>query len=122
MKVHLVDGTYELFRAHFGAPPIEAPDGRIVGAVRGLMQTLLLLLRQDEVTHVAVAYDHVVESFRNNLFDGYKTSEGMPEELLAQFDLAEIATEALGIVTWPMTEFEAVQQSDLPRIHTSNKS
>jgi 5'-3' exonuclease len=107
MKVHLVDGTYELFRAHFGAPPIEAPDGRIVGAVRGLMQTLLLLLRQDEVTHVAVAYDHVVESFRNNLFDGYKTSEGMPEELLAQFDLAEIATEALGIVTWPMTEFEA---------------
>lgn len=107
MKVHLVDGTYELFRAHFGAPPIEAPDGRIVGAVRGLMQTLLLLLRQDDVTHVAVAFDHVVESFRNQLFDGYKTSEGMPEELLAQFDLAEIATEALGIVTWPMTEFEA---------------
>ncbi len=105
--MHLVDGTYELFRAHFGAPPIEAPDGRIVGAVRGLMQTLLLLLRQDDVTHVAVAFDHVVESFRNQLFDGYKTSEGMPEELLAQFDLAEIATEALGIVTWPMTEFEA---------------
>lgn len=124
MKVHLVDGTYELFRAHFGAPPVEAPDGRIVGAVRGLMQTLLLLLRQDDVTHIAVAYDHVVESFRNNLFDGYKTSEGMPEELLAQFDLAEIATEALGIVTWPMTEFEAddaigsaaVRFADDPRV------
>ena len=107
MKVHLVDGTYELFRAHFGAPPIKTPDGRIVGAIRGLMQTLLSLLRQDDVTHIAVAFDHVVESFRNDLFDDYKTSEGMPEELLAQFDLAEIVTEALGIVTWPMTEFEA---------------
>ena len=107
MKVHLVDGTYELFRAHFGAPPSVSPEGRSVGAVRGLLQTLIVLLRQDDVTHVAVAFDHVIESFRNRLFDGYKTGEGIAEELLAQFDPAEIATEALGIVTWPMTEFEA---------------
>ncbi len=107
MKVHLVDGTYELFRAHFGAFPAVAPDGRSVGAVRGLLQTLLALLSQDDVTHVAVAFDHVIVSFRNELFDGYKTGEGTSEELLAQFDLAEIATEALGIVTWPMVEYEA---------------
>ena len=107
MKVHLVDGTYELFRAHFGAFPAIAPDGRNVGATRGLLQTLLTLLRQDDVTHVAVAFDHVIVSFRNELFDGYKTGEGTSEDLLAQFDLAEIATEALGIVTWPMTEYEA---------------
>ena len=107
MKVHLVDGTYELFRAHFGAFPAVAPDGRNVGAVRGLLQTLLALLSQDDVTHVAVAFDHVIVSFRNELFDGYKTGEGTSEELLAQFDLAEIATEALGIVTWPMVEYEA---------------
>ncbi|MCY4527707.1 MAG: flap endonuclease [Chloroflexi bacterium] len=107
MKVHLVDGTYELFRVHFGAFPAVAPDGRSVGAVRGLLQTLLALLSQDDVTHVAVAFDHVIVSFRNDLFDGYKTGEGTSEELLAQFDLAEIATEALGIVTWPMVEYEA---------------
>ena len=124
MKVHLVDGTYELFRAHFGAFPATVPDGRNVGALRGLLQTLLALLRQDDVTHVAVAFDHVIESFRNDLFDGYKTGEGMSEELLAQFDPAEIATEALGIVTWPMTEFEAddaiataaVRFADDPRV------
>ena len=124
MKIHLVDGTYELFRAHFGAFPAMSPDGRNVGAVRGLLQTLLALLRQDDVTHVAVAFDHVIESFRNQLFDGYKTGEGTSEELLAQFDPAEIATEALGIVTWPMTEFEAddaiataaVRFADDPRV------
>lgn len=124
MNVHLVDGTYELFRAHFGAFPAKAPDGRSVGAVRGLLQTLILLLRQDDVTHVAVAFDHVIESFRNRLFDGYKTGEDVPEELLAQFDLAEIGTESMGIVTWPMTEFEAddalataaVRFADDPRV------
>ena len=124
MKVHLVDGTYELFRAHFGAFPAMSPDGRSVGAVRGLLQTLLSLLRQDDVTHVAVAFDHVIESFRNQLFDGYKTGEGTSEELLAQFDPAEIATEALGIVTWPMVEYEAddaiataaVRFADDPRV------
>jgi len=107
MKIHLVDGTYELFRAHFGAPPRTAPDGRQVGATHGLVQTLLLLLRQDDVTHVACAFDHVVESFRNDMFSGYKTGEGMPEELFAQFDLAERAASSLGIVVWPMVEFEA---------------
>ena len=107
MKIHLVDGTYELFRAHFGAPPATAPDGRPVGAVRGLVQTLLSLLRQDGVTHAAIAFDTVIESFRNDLFDGYKTGEGVPEELMAQFEPAERAAAALGIVVWPMVEFEA---------------
>ena len=107
MNIHLVDGTYELFRAYFGAPPAEAPDGRPVGAVLGLIQTLLLLLREPNVTHVACAYDHVIESYRNNLFAGYKTGEGVPDDLMGQFDLAERATAALGMVVWPMIEFEA---------------
>jgi 5'-3' exonuclease len=106
MKVHLVDGTYELFRAHFGAPPTAAPDGRAVGATLGIMRSLLGLLREPDVTHVACAFDHVIESFRNDLFPGYKTSEGVPEDLLAQFDLAERATAALGVVVWSMVEFE----------------
>ena len=107
MKIHLVDGTYELFRAYFAMPSISAPDGRPVGAVRGLIQTLLLLLRQDDVTHIAIAFDHVIESFRNDLFSGYKTGQGVPEDLLSQFELAERASSALGIVVWPMVEFEA---------------
>ena len=107
MKVHLVDGTYELFRAYFALPKTVAPDGRPVGAVRGLIQTLLLLLRQEDVTHVACAFDHVVESFRNRLFDGYKTGAGVPDDLSDQFSLAERAASALGLVVWPMTEFEA---------------
>lgn len=107
MKVHLVDGTYELFRSHFGAPPATSPDGREVGAVRGLMRTLNALVTQEGATHVAVAFDHVIESFRNELFPGYKTRAGVPEELLAQFELAEEACRALGIVAWPMVEFEA---------------
>jgi 5'-3' exonuclease len=107
MIVHLVDGTYELFRAHFGAPPARAPDGREVGATRGLVRSLAALLREPGVTHVAVAFDHVVESFRNDLFPGYKTSEGVPDELLGQFPLAEEAARALGLVVWPMVEFEA---------------
>jgi 5'-3' exonuclease len=107
MKIHLIDGTYELFRAHFAMPSMTAPDGREVGAVRGLIQTLLVLTRQDDVTHVACAFDHVIESFRNELFDGYKTGEGTPDDLKSQFDLAERAVKALGIVVWPMIEFEA---------------
>lgn len=107
MKLHLVDGTYELFRAYFGAPPAESPTGREVGATRGLLRSLLSLLREPGVSHVAVAFDHVIESFRNGLFAGYKTGEGVPEELLAQFPLAERATAALGVVVWPMVEFEA---------------
>jgi len=107
MRVHLVDGTYELYRAHYGAPDAVAPDGRDVGATLGLMRSLLALLREDGVTHVACAFDHVIESFRNALYDGYKTSDGVPPELFAQFALAERALRALGIVVWPMVEFEA---------------
>jgi 5'-3' exonuclease len=107
VDVHLIDGTYELFRAHFGAPDAAAPDGTPVGATRGLLRSLQALLREPGVTHVAVAFDHVVESFRNRLFPGYKTAEGVPPELLAQFPLAEEATRALGLVTWPMVELEA---------------
>ena len=107
MKLYLIDGTYELFRAHFGAPPRSAPDGRPIGAVTGLIQSLLLLLREERPDFIACAFDHVVESFRNDLFDGYKTGEGVPEDLFAQFDLAESAARSLGITVWPMVEFEA---------------
>jgi 5'-3' exonuclease len=107
MKIHLVDGTYELFRAHYGAPPAVGADGAAAGAMRGLLHTLLALLASPGVTHVACAFDHVIESFRNDLYDGYKTSEGVPPELLAQFPLAERLTHALGIVVWPMVEMEA---------------
>src|SRR5215210_6756316 len=107
MKIHLVDGTYELFRNYFGAPPKKAPDGREVGATLGLLRSLLMLLTSPGVTHVGVAFDHVIESFRNDLFTGYKTSEGVDPNLLAQFPLAEQAVAALGVVVWPMVEFEA---------------
>jgi len=107
VNLHLVDGTYELFRAHFGAPAATGPDGSEVGATRGLLRSLRALLREEGVTHVAVAFDHVVESFRNRLFPGYKTAEGVPPELLAQFPLAEEAARALGLTVWPMVEFEA---------------
>jgi 5'-3' exonuclease len=107
MKLHLVDGTFELFRAYFGAPAAQAPDGREVGATRAFLRGLLALLREDGVTHVACAFDHVIESFRNALFAGYKTGADVPPELLAQFELAERAAQALGVVVWPMVEFEA---------------
>jgi 5'-3' exonuclease len=107
MKIHLVDGTYELFRNHFGAPPRKAPDGREVGATLGLLRSLYALLSTPEVTHLAVAFDHVVESFRNDLYPGYKTGAGVDPNLLAQFPLAEEAVAALGVVVWPMVEFEA---------------
>ena len=107
MNIHLVDGTYELFRNHFGAPPKKAPDGREVGATLGLLRSLLMLLTSPGVTHVGVAFDHVIESFRNDLYAGYKTGEGVDPNLLAQFPLAEEAVSALGVVVWPMVEFEA---------------
>jgi len=106
-RIHLVDATYELFRAWFALPSSTAPDGREVGATRGVMATLLHLCREEGATHVACATDHVVRSFRNQLYAGYKTEIGVPEDLLAQFPLVEEAMAALGMVVWPMTEFEA---------------
>lgn len=107
MKIHLVDGTYELFRAHFGAPPKKSASGQEVGATVGLMRSMLLLLSDPEVTHVAVAFDHVIESFRNKMYAGYKSSAGVDAVILGQFPLAEAAVKALGLVTWPMVKFEA---------------
>jgi 5'-3' exonuclease len=107
MQVHLVDGTYELFRSYYGAPSARGTDGAEVGAVRGLLASLRSLLREDGVTHVGIAFDTVIESFRNELFAGYKTGDGIEPELQTQFGLAERATRALGIATWSMIEFEA---------------
>ena len=108
VKVHLVDGTYELFRAFYGpAPGKRGPDGREVGAIRGIMRTLLALVTRDRATHVGVAFDHVIESFRNNLYAGYKTGAGIDPDLRGQFEDAEEAVCALGMVVWPMVEFEA---------------
>jgi 5'-3' exonuclease len=107
MRVHLVDGTYELFRAYYGAPSAAAPDGREVGATRQLLRSMLFLLSEPDVTHAAAAFDTVIESFRNDLYAGYKTGLGLDAALVGQFPLAERATAALGIVTWGMIEFEA---------------
>jgi len=108
VQLHLVDATYELFRAHFAPrPPVLGRDGIPLSGVSGLCDQLLYLLREEGATHVACATDRVIESFRNDLFPGYKSSAGMPHELLAQFPIAEAAVEALGIVLWPMVEFEA---------------
>lgn len=107
MKVHLIDGTYELFRNHFGAPPKKAPDGQEVGATLGLLRSLLMLLTSPDVTHVGVAFDHVIESFRNKMYAGYKTGEGVDPLLMAQFPLAEKVVSALGVVVWSMVKFEA---------------
>ncbi|MEO7002172.1 MAG: 5'-3' exonuclease H3TH domain-containing protein [Ktedonobacterales bacterium] len=107
MKVYLVDGTYELFRNHFGAPRRTAPDGREVGATLGLLRSLLMLVTTPGITHVACAFDHVIASFRNDLYPGYKTGAGVDANLIAQFALAEEAVAALGLVVWPMVAFEA---------------
>ncbi len=109
-RLHLVDGTYELYRAHFSKRPgHKAPDGRDVKATVALASSLLALLHdaKEEVTHIAVAFDNPIRSFRNDLFDGYKSDVGVPEELHAQFDSAEEAARALGIVVWSMNELEA---------------
>lgn len=105
--VTLLDGTYELFRAFYGAPSALAPDGREVGATRALLRSFAALLAEPETTHVAAAFDTVIESFRNQLFLGYKTGEGIDPALWSQFPLAERATRALGMITWSMIEFEA---------------
>jgi 5'-3' exonuclease len=107
MNIHLVDGTYELFRNFYGAPTRKAPDGREVGATLGLLRSLLMLVTSQGATHVGCAFDHVIESFRNDLFPGYKTGAGVDPDLLAQFTLAEEAVSAFGITVWPMVEFEA---------------
>jgi 5'-3' exonuclease len=107
VQVHLIDGTYELFRGWFGSPPQQTKAGREVAATRFILRSLASLLRKKTVTHVGVAFDHVIESFRNELFAGYKTGEGVPEGLFAQFELAERAVAALGVTMWPMVEFEA---------------
>jgi 5'-3' exonuclease len=107
MKLHLVDATFELFRAFFSHPMELAPDGRPVNAVHGIVDSMLSLLREPDMTHIAAATDHVIESWRNDMFAGYKSSAGMPPELLSQFGDAERALRALGIVTWPMVEDEA---------------
>lgn len=107
MKLFLVDGTYELFRNFYGAPKATSATGEEVGATRGVMRSLLALIRDESVTHLAVAFDHEVTSFRNRLFDGYKTGEGIDPDLFSQFPLVERALSALGVVIWPMIEFEA---------------
>lgn len=106
MDVHLIDGTYELFRYFFAVPAAADASGREIGAVRGVLTSVLSMI-ESGATHIGVATDHVVESFRNDLYPGYKTSEGVPTELLAQFPILEQALEALGVVVWPMVEFEA---------------
>jgi 5'-3' exonuclease len=108
MRLHLLDATYELFRAFFGGgPDRQAPDGRDVKGVAGLIESTLSLLRQSDVTHLAAATDQVIRSFRNDLYEGYKTGEGLDPNILAQFPLAEQALETLGVVVWRMEEFEA---------------
>ena len=106
MDVHLVDGTYELFRYFFAVPAAKDDHGQEIGAVRGVVASVLSMIEQG-ATHLGVATDHVVESFRNDLYPGYKTSEGVPPELLSQFPILEEALEAMGIVVWPMIDFEA---------------
>jgi 5'-3' exonuclease len=107
VQIHLLDATYELFRAHFGRPPHAGPDGEPVGATLGVVESVLSLLREDGVTHLGCATDHVIRSWRNDRYPGYKTEAGMPAELLAQFGLVEDALRALGTVVWPMLDFEA---------------
>ena len=107
MDVHLIDGTYELFRSWFGAPGAISAGGQEVGATRGFLRSMAAMLRDERVTHLGCAFDHKVESFRNELFHGYKTGEDLEPDLLAQFPLVERASRALGLVTWPMTEYEA---------------
>jgi 5'-3' exonuclease len=106
LKVHLVDGTYELFRHYYALPSARDQDGREVAGVRGVLASVLGMMREG-ATHVAVATDQIIESFRNNLWPGYKTGEGIDPDLWAQFPLLEETLSAAGVVVWPMVEFEA---------------
>jgi 5'-3' exonuclease len=106
MDVHLIDGTYELFRHFFAVPSSKDLNGREIGAVRGVLTSVVSMIANG-ATHLGVATDHVVESFRNDLYPGYKTSAGVEKALLSQFPILEEALQALGAVVWPMVEFEA---------------
>jgi 5'-3' exonuclease len=106
MNVYLVDGTYELFRHFFAVPAAADINGQEIGAVRGVLTSVLSMIERG-ATHIGVATDHVVESFRNDLYPGYKTSEGVAPELLSQFPVLEEALEAMGVVVWPMIYYEA---------------
>jgi 5'-3' exonuclease len=106
MNVHVVDGTYELFRHYYALPSSRDADGREIAAVRGVVASIRGMLREG-ATHIGVATDHVIESFRNGLWDGYKRGEGIDPDLFAQFPLLEEALVAAGVVVWPMVEFEA---------------
>ncbi|HEX4424563.1 MAG TPA: flap endonuclease, partial [Terriglobales bacterium] len=106
MDVHLIDGTYELFRHFFAVPTSQDVNGQEIGAVRGVLTSVLSMVERG-TTHLGVATDHVVESFRNDLYPGYKTSEGVEPELLSQFPILEQALDAMGVMVWPMIEFEA---------------
>src|SRR5881398_670416 len=106
LDVHLVDGTYELFRHYYALPSARDRDGREVAAVRGVLNSILGMINAG-ATHVGVATDHVIESFRNGMWPGYKTGDGIDPDLLAQFPLLEDALSSAGIVVWPMVEFEA---------------
>jgi len=106
MEVHVVDGTYELFRHFYAVPPAQDVNGHEVGAVLGVLRSVLWMFEQG-ATHVGVATDHVIESFRNDLYPGYKTGDGVDPALMSQFTLLEDALGAMGVVVWPMVEFEA---------------
>ena len=106
MDAHLIDGTYELFRHFYAVPSVLDGNGQEIGAVRGVLVSVLSMIERD-ATHLGVATDHVVESFRNDLYSGYKTSEGVPPELLSQFPILEEALEAMGVKVWPMVYYEA---------------
>jgi 5'-3' exonuclease len=106
MDIYLIDGTYELFRYFFAVPSSTDSNGQEIGAVRGVLGSVLSMI-EGGATHLGVATDHVVESFRNDLYPGYKTAEGVPPELLSQFPILEEALEAMGVLVWPMVDFEA---------------
>lgn len=106
MDVYLIDGTYELFRYFFAVPSAKDRNGQEIGAVRGVVASVLSMIERG-ATHLGVATDHVVESFRNSLYSGYKTAEGVPPELLSQFPILEEALDAMGVMVWPMIEYEA---------------
>ena len=106
MDVYLVDGTYELFRHFFALPAAKDENGQEIGAVRGVVSSVVSMIERG-ATHIGVATDHVVESFRNELYPGYKTAEGVPAELLSQFPILEEVLEAMGVVVWPMVYYEA---------------